>query len=185
MNKIGPNVLIHGKRVGFCYLLDCRGHQKIGRSSNVDGVIANARRFDASVNLVSCWPSIQFVEQEAIIHKGLQKWRIENEQFRLPPEVVQWMANLDDREFAAWVYETECDERTIGWEFPRVFANGKNRAWACLMFPESDVISWGIFIGETKPDYSFLEKAWLQDSRGFRSSWIKPLNLPGRNSYKI
>lgn len=158
--------------MGFCYLIAVNGHQKIGRSINVDGVLANARRFDASARLITCWPSLDSVHAEKILHSGLKRWRVENEQFQMPEDVIKWIASLDDREFAEWYYETDCDDRAIGWNFPRIFLHGETRMWASVFFPRTDVVAWAMIGSKTKPEYSLVENLWLQDSRGFNSVWM-------------
>lgn len=168
MNKSNPEILMVGAPIGFCYLLAVNGHQKIGHSMNVDGVLSNARRFDASARLLTCWVTHCHVEGEKILHEGLKKWRIENEQFQLPPEVVQWLASLDDHEYSNWVDEGDGDPRTIGYDFPRMYYSGK-RIWRCVFYPKSDSFAWTRFIGYLKPDYSVLERLWAQDSRAFQT----------------
>lgn len=172
MNKINPELSIRGDEVGFCYIIAVNSHQKIGQSVNVDGVIANARRFDASARLLTCWPCTKQSSVEAIVHSGLKKWRTENEQFKMPEEVIQWIASLCDREFGQWVWETGADDRAIGWEFPRVYMNGKTRVWPCVYFPKPDVVAWAMVVSELKPEYSTLEKMWFQNPSGFNSAWL-------------
>lgn len=173
MNKATEGITMRGRQIGFCYLVSVSGHQKIGRSTNVDGVLANARRFDASARLISCWPTEDCVQVERIIHDGLARYRVENEQFNLTTDTLQWIASLCDREFGAWVTETGCDERATGWEFPRVFiAGARKRLWPCLFFPETDTAAWAMVASDTKPDYATVERLYLQDSRTFNSVWL-------------
>ncbi len=179
MNKVPATITLDGSPVGFIYLVAVGQHYKIGHSINVEGVLAAAGRFDASARLISCWPTCDQVMVEGIVHKGLARYRVEREQFNLPAEIVQWIASLDDREFHAWVDESGCDERTIGWRFPRMFNTEGIRGWSCLYFPETDCFAWAMVVKKEKPSYSFIEKAWMQDSRGFRSTWL------GRNAGRI
>jgi hypothetical protein len=171
-NAIKPGTKMYGFDVGFIYLIALGDHQKIGRSSNVDGVLASARRFDASARLVVCWPGPNCAEHEKEIHEGLKIFRVQNEQFKLPADALRWVAALDDREFGAWSTEAFCDARSIGWEFPRIYLGGEKRMWTCAYFPESDRVAWGLVASDKKPDYSLIEKAWEQNPRAFNSAWL-------------
>ncbi len=172
MNTIRDDIRIMDQPVSFCYLIAVGAHHKIGHSKSVDGVLASARRFDASARLVSCWPGPNRRETEKTLHDGLKQFRVQNEQFELPTDALKWIASLDDREFAAWEKESNCDARAIGWDFPRVFTVEEKRVWASVYFPESGAVSWGMFASDTKPDYDVLERGYLQDHRGFNSAWL-------------
>lgn len=184
MNKIDPRLTIGGNEVGFIYLIGFNTQQKIGKSTNVEATLAQARRFDSSARLLTCWPMVDPIDVEKRIHKGLEKYRQELEQFQLPDETQRWLCQLDDREFAAWETETACDVRTVGWEFPRVHHFEGLRCWACVYFPKSEYVAWAMTVLGAKPQYSMLEQMWLTDHKGFKSVWLgHPRRFCGPESY--
>jgi hypothetical protein len=169
MNTFPTDILWRGSHGGFTYLLKCATHYKIGKSRCCEGVIQNARRFDASIRLLTCWP---YFDAEGELHKGLKQYRISNEQFALPDDVAQWICSLDDREFGEWWSVTGFDARTIGWNFPRVFSRDNDRGWSCLYHPKTDAAAWGMVLSKTKPEYSDLEKIYRQHPRVFRNVFL-------------
>jgi hypothetical protein len=172
MNRILPGLTVGGFPVGFVYVLQTTTHQKIGKSVNVDGVIAQAKRFDAGVRLLTCWPLPDYEAAETTIHEGLKQWRLNGEQFQIPTEKLNWICSLCDREFGCWLTETNCDARAIGWEFPRVYTPQNKRAWRVSYYSENDRVDWAMIVSECNPDYGTRESLFRQSSKAFNSAWL-------------
>ena len=180
MKTIPSAIGIRGLRLGFTYIIQCGSSQRIGSSTNVDEVVAS----EATARLLIAWPGDEFDHAKNLMHHSLDRFRNAPGQFQIPAEMLQWICSLDDREFGAWLTETDCDIRAVGWDFPRVFSRD-TRLWRCVFFPESNRVAWSMVASSTKPDYSVIEKLWLQDSRAFNSAWLGTPQKYGARSFEI
>lgn len=169
MNKSNPNIKVFGREVGFVYVLAIAGHYKIGKSCNVDAVVTQAGRFDRSSRLLTCWPSPDYSKEEAYLHESLKAWRLEGEQFDIPSDALRWIVSLDDDEFSAWLGDTNGSSELIGHHFPRIRTPDGLRGWKCHFYPSSNTLAKACVVQREKPDYSTVERLYLQDDRGFRS----------------